>query len=80
MKRNILVLLFAVVLAFVFSFTFVGCKKEEAPVVDQPAVEEKKDEAAAPAEKKDAKVDVKKDAKVDLKKEVKDAAKKVIKK
>ena len=75
MKRNILVLLFAVVLAFVFSFTFVGCKKEEpaAPVTDQPAVEEKKDEAAAPK-------DVKKDAKVDLKKEVKDAAKKVIKK
>jgi hypothetical protein len=49
MKRNILVLLFAAVLAFAFSFGFLGCKKE-AP--EGPAVEEKKDQPATPAEEK----------------------------
>lgn len=46
MKRNILLLLFAMALAFVFSVSFYSCKKE-AP--EGPAVEEKKDQ---PAEEK----------------------------
>lgn len=46
MKRNILLVIFAMALAFVFSVGFYSCKKE-AP--EQPAVEEKKDQ---PAEEK----------------------------
>ncbi len=51
MKRNILVVLFAMVLAFAFSFGFVGCKKADEAAPDATMSEEKKDEAAAPAEK-----------------------------
>lgn len=45
MKRNILIIMFAGMMAYVFSFTFTGCKKAEksAPVV----TEEKKPDASA---------------------------------
>ena len=63
MKRNILVLLFAMV--FAFAVSFVGCKKEEVPAPDATMSVEKKDEAAAPAEKAE---EAKKDEKAAAKK------------
>jgi hypothetical protein len=49
MKKNILVL----VIAMVFAFTagFIGCKKEEAAAPEATKMEEKKEEAAKPMEK-----------------------------
>jgi hypothetical protein len=63
MKRNIFVLLFAMVLAFVFSFAFVGCKQAE------QAVEEKKEEAVNAVEKMEQKAgDVIEQGKTEMKK------------
>jgi hypothetical protein len=65
MKRNILVVMFAMILALTFSFTFTSCKKAEQP---KPVVEEKKFEAPAADATKDAAKDAKagaKDAKGD---------------
>jgi hypothetical protein len=56
MKRNILLVVLAVVFAFAVSYGFIGCKKAEqpaAPVVEQPAPPAEQPAApAAPAAEK----------------------------
>ena len=66
MKRNILVVMFAMVLAFTFSFAFTGCKKAEEP---KPVAEEKKADAPAADAAKDATAGAKADAKAGAKAE-----------